>query len=167
MDLAELGKAVAKFAPALGALLPVPGGAAIGAAIASAFGGNIENPQELAQKIQADPHAAIKLAEIQANLQIGMRQADSIDLKTQAYDRKDARGYRDTFTAIFAFIVLLGSFAVSAYILYLVKLGDISNLECTIIGGLITHFLAEAKEVRAYYFGGLIQRAKETLLINK
>jgi hypothetical protein len=91
MNLAELGKTVAKYAPAIGALLPLPGGAAIGTAIAAAFGGDIKDPAALASKIQQDPQAAIKLAELQNNLAISMRQAEVKEREIDVDDKKSAR----------------------------------------------------------------------------
>lgn len=79
MNLSELGKTVAKFAPFLGAVLPVPGAAILGNAIGAAFGGDVNDPQDLINKINnTDPtEAKIKLVQIQnqheemiANLQL-------------------------------------------------------------------------------------------------
>jgi hypothetical protein len=162
MDLAELGKTVAKFAPTLGALLPVPGGAAIGAAIASAFGGDINKPEELAAKVQVDPQAAIKLAEIQANLQIGMRQAVSEDYKTEVADRNSARqretsfisaGKRDYTASILAYIGVIGSFATIISILYLIKVNQMSNFEAGIAASVITFCVAIVTKIYEYHFG--------------
>ena len=91
MNLSDLGKAVAKFAPTLGALLPLPGGAAIGTAIAQIFGGDVKDPEGLIWKINQDPEAALKLIEIQNNLQVSLRNADVEDYKTEVEDRKSAR----------------------------------------------------------------------------
>lgn len=66
MDLKSLGRTVAKFAPMLGKLIPIPG---VGIAIdllASAFGVEPE-PSIIAQAIAADPQAGIKIAQIEAD----------------------------------------------------------------------------------------------------
>ena len=62
----KLGKVVARAAPLLGSLLPIPGGAALGGLIAGAFGGNPNDPAELAKLIEADPDSAVKLKQIEA-----------------------------------------------------------------------------------------------------
>jgi len=59
----KLARTVAKYAPMLGAALPIPGGAAIGSIIAAVFGA--EDPAELEQIIAKDPQSAIKLREIE------------------------------------------------------------------------------------------------------
>lgn len=66
MNWKDLGKTVAKFAPLLGDLLPIPGAGIAGKLIASAFG--VDNtPDAIAQAIAADPDAGIKLATIESN----------------------------------------------------------------------------------------------------
>lgn len=67
MSWKDLGSTVAQFAPLLGAALPIPGGAALGSMIASVFGGNADDPASLNRAIQANPEAAVKLKEIEAN----------------------------------------------------------------------------------------------------
>jgi len=66
MNWSEVGRTVAKFAPLLGKLLPIPGAGIAGDLIASAFG--VENtPDAIHQAITTDPSAAIKLAKIEAD----------------------------------------------------------------------------------------------------
>lgn len=60
---------VAKVAPALGTALGGPAGAAVGTAIAAAVGTKAD-PEEVQRALEADPQAAVKLREIQANLQL-------------------------------------------------------------------------------------------------
>jgi len=65
MDLKSLGRTVAKFAPMLGKLIPIPG---VGVGIdllAAAFGVEPE-PNVVAQAIAADPDAGVKIAQIEA-----------------------------------------------------------------------------------------------------
>jgi hypothetical protein len=72
MDWSDLGESIADFAPMLGALLPIPGGTAIGKMISSAFGSDSDDPEELAKIIKADPQAAIKLREIELNNKVDL-----------------------------------------------------------------------------------------------
>jgi hypothetical protein len=64
MDWKEVGKTAAKFAPLIGAALPVPGGAAIGSIIASVFGVE-DSPDAVMKAMESDPEAAIKLRKIE------------------------------------------------------------------------------------------------------
>lgn len=68
MDWKTLGTAVADVAPALGTLLGGPLGGVAGSAIAAVFGTE-EDPGAVAEAIRHDPAAAVKLAEVEAQLE--------------------------------------------------------------------------------------------------
>lgn len=77
--LAEFGKTLAKQGlPLLGTLLGGPAGGAIGALVASAIGGDAEDPDGLAQIIATRPDALIKLRELEASKAVRLQ-----DLVTQ------------------------------------------------------------------------------------
>jgi hypothetical protein len=92
MDWKELGAEVAKIGlPLLGAVLPIPGGVAIGTALASAIGAKSTNPSDIFAKLSASADALQKAKEFELThqekmLQLGldfdkaMRQADSVDI---------------------------------------------------------------------------------------
>lgn len=66
MNWDEVGRLIAKSAPLIGKLLPIPGAGIVGDLVASAFG--VENtPDAIHQAITSDPQAAIKLARIEAD----------------------------------------------------------------------------------------------------
>jgi len=65
MNLKDLGNTVAKFAPALGSVLPLPGGALLGTIIGDLFGGSLANTEELIKKINGDTEAKTKLIQIE------------------------------------------------------------------------------------------------------
>lgn len=64
MDWREVGRTVARSAPALGAALGGPAGAAVGGLVAAAFGTDA-TPAAVSAAIAADPNAAVKLHEAQ------------------------------------------------------------------------------------------------------
>lgn len=68
MEWKDLGKVVADSAPALGTLLLGPAGTVVGSIIAGVFGTEPE-PGAVAEAIKRDPQAAVKLAEIQAQVE--------------------------------------------------------------------------------------------------
>lgn len=71
MNLAELGKTIIQYgAPLLGTAIAGPAGTAIGQIVAHEFGGSINEPEKLIDKITNDPTASVKLAEIQSNTKI-------------------------------------------------------------------------------------------------
>lgn len=67
MEWNEVGRAVAKFAPALGTVLGGPLGTVAGGMIAAVFGAD-DDPESVAKAIERDPEAAVKLAEIDAEV---------------------------------------------------------------------------------------------------
>lgn len=65
MDWSSLGQTIASAAPALGTALGGPAGGAVGGLIASAFGADPNDPEDVAAKVQADPEMAAKLQKIE------------------------------------------------------------------------------------------------------
>lgn len=64
----DIATTVGKIAPAAGGALGGPAGAAVGGLIASALGVSAR-PEAVAQALQADPQAAVKLRQIEADLE--------------------------------------------------------------------------------------------------
>lgn len=67
MDWKELGQQIAKIGlPLLGAALPIPGGAALGSALAAAIGSPSGNPQDILATLTSSAEAVEKAKEFQA-----------------------------------------------------------------------------------------------------
>lgn len=66
MNWSDLGKKIIDLSPEIGLAISGPGGAAIGAILASKFGSGKE-PDAVSAAISADPEAAIKLQQIKAD----------------------------------------------------------------------------------------------------
>lgn len=75
MNWRDLAEKVGKIAPVLGAALGGPAGGAIGALISTAIGTE-NSPQAVAAALIADPSLALKLKEIEANLEIAKLNAE-------------------------------------------------------------------------------------------
>ncbi len=92
MDWKGVGESIAKIGlPLLGAVLPVPGGAAIGTALASAIGASNSDPQTVLNLLTTSADAMTKakqfelthqetMLKLQLDHEIAMRQADSADI---------------------------------------------------------------------------------------
>lgn len=91
MGIKDLVATVVKYAPALGAVLPLPGGAAIGQIIAETFGGTTDDYNDLARKIEKDPDAALKLQQINLTHQEVMKNIELQQLVAENDDIKSAR----------------------------------------------------------------------------
>lgn len=78
MNWSDIAKSVSSFAPAVGAALGGPPGAAIGAAIAGLLGVNA-TPTDVSQALKTDPEAAVKLKALEVQLATAQLNADSSD----------------------------------------------------------------------------------------
>ena len=97
MDWKEIGERVAQLGlPLLGAALPVPGGAAIGAALAAAIGAEGGTPEAVLKALTADAEAVLKAKEFELSHQAAMlqitTQAETRLYEIEVDDRKSARG---------------------------------------------------------------------------
>lgn len=164
MDLASFAKTVAKFAPLLGSVLPIPGGTVIGEIIAHEFGGDASNLDDLANRIVTDPNAQLKLVEIQNNTKVQLQQlsvqniqnqlaAQTAIIESDRLDRANARqnNARSYMPEIVTFLIFTG-FIGACYMLIsgnapkadqqviFMMLGTIS----TAFGGAVTYWLGSS-----------------------
>lgn len=106
MDWKGLGKAITKAAPLLGSVVGsvVPGvgtavGGGVGALLASAFGGDPEDPTSLAQAIKQTPDAVLKLREIDTRhkeaLEALLLENRKVALEEHRADLADRAGARE------------------------------------------------------------------------
>ena len=93
--LSDVGKLIAQSAPLLGGALAGQAGATIGSLIAAKFGGSSTQPDALHTLINADPHATIKLKELELEHQIALQQlliqAEKDAQQLAVQDRASAR----------------------------------------------------------------------------
>lgn len=86
MDWKDLAGAVGRHAPVLGGLLAGPGGAAVGALVASVLGTGA-SPDEVSQALTVSPDAAVRLKELEAKKQVELQsllvQAESARLAAE------------------------------------------------------------------------------------
>lgn len=113
MSLADLGKTISKYAPLLGTVIGGAPGGAIGSILAATFGTS-DNPQELLAKINADPQAGIKLAEIESNYKVELQRIALQMTEVAAKDTANARASniqsKSTMPEIISFVVMIGFF---------------------------------------------------------
>jgi hypothetical protein len=145
MDWKELGTAIAKIGlPLLGAVLPIPGGAAIGGALASAIGAKAE-PGDILAKLTQSAEAVEKAHEFELTHQetmlklsleheLAQRQADSADLaqvnETMRAELVNAQGeawYQKAWRPANGFAVAIGSLFATVGACYLCYVGIIQK----------------------------------------
>ena len=90
MSWSELGKTIAGYAPLLGGVVGGPAGASIGSMIASKFG--VENkPDQIANAINSDPEAAIKLRSIELDNKTELEKIAMELARSEIADKQNAR----------------------------------------------------------------------------
>jgi hypothetical protein len=177
LDLKSLGKAIAKFAPLLGAVLPIPGGAALGVAIKTAFGADDADDKELANIIAASPDAAVKLRQIEADHKIQIEKilseqaiaqlnADTVAIGKEAEDRASARemalksriwGIDNIIKGWLAFSSVL----IIVICLYGILQSKISEQEVTLINGILNLVAGTYLAMAGFYFGSSFNAHKK------
>lgn len=167
MDLKDIGTALAKLGlPLLGAALPIPGGAAIGAALASAIGSDSTAPADILSKLTQDADALQKArefelthAETMLSLQIEQSKVDAGDTAS-ARDREIKTG--DVWTPR---VLALFVFSLYAFVQWFV-LTHVVPIESRDLAarGMGTLDLAVGLIV-GYYFGSTVHSARKTELL--
>lgn len=90
MDWKKVGRTVGKIAPMLGTALGGPGGAVVGAIVASALG--VDNsPDSIEQAVKNDPNAAVKLREVELQHKERLELIAFKTLSTELSDKANAR----------------------------------------------------------------------------
>ncbi len=170
MDWKEIGERVAQLGlPLLGAALPVPGGAAIGAALAAAIGAEGGTPEAVLKALTADAEAVLKAKEFELSHQAAMlqitTQAETRLYEIEVDDRKSARasqvGGQSKVPAILAGLVTCGFFGV----LIGMMTGDLKSNDnqalLLLLGSLATAWGATIN----YYFGSTSDSRRKTEMI--
>lgn len=161
MNLGELGKTVAKFAPLLGSVLPIPGGAVLGQAIAGVFGGDLKNTDDLIEKINNDPEAELKLLDIQSRERLEIERLAVERIRFANEDRASARnkelehirltGKEDKTLKVLAYTVTLGFF-VSIYLVFS-QSSNLNESEKQMLSILLGMLAGKFQTIIDYFFG--------------
>lgn len=155
--LEKLSKVVANFAPLLGAVIPLPGASLVGQAIARAFGGDINNPDDLANKIQNDADASVKLRQIAMDESLGVERMAVDKMRLGNEDRANARqrqiALSDNTPNLIAKFIIVGHMLLLMVVILLLKFSTVNNFEEKILEMTIMSMSNAVMLVLAYYFG--------------
>ena len=166
MDWKGLGKEiVGKGAPALGSLLGGPVGNAVGGLIASVFGADPDDPDDIYEKLSADPDAIVKLKELEANHRERITElylADIQSARGREVELTRATGKRDINIYVLAWTVVAGFFLLAG-VLMVVPMPEGTNqtVVTLLFGGLVSGF----STVLAYFFGSSKSSADKTQMM--
>lgn len=171
MNWKDLGESLAKLGlPLLGAALPIPGGAAIGTALASAIGADSANPDDILAKITASSDAVLQARQFELTHQETMMQ---MQLKNEAdmyasevADRASARALQATDKSLT--LSVLAYIVVGSFIMMVAStLLGYAKVDSVLAGSLVGYLSAKAEQVIAFYFGSSrSSNAKDALLAN-
>jgi hypothetical protein len=167
MNFSDLGKAISNFAPLLGTVVGGAPGAVMGSIVASAFGGVASNPQDLIAKIQGDPDAGAKLAEIESNCKIELQRI-AMQMAENEFDFQNTKDAREKNTEsktmmpqILSIVVLIGFFACIWVILMYKQDAEDHDVLYMMLGGEVAAF----QQMLQYWLGSSSSsKFKDTLL---
>lgn len=177
MDFKAIGKALAKLGlPLLGAALPIPGGMAIGAALASQIGCDSADPEDILAKLTTDPNALLQAKQFEMTHQETMMRmtldSQIAGFRAEVDDRKDARDKLGSNTALWwVAVLILGTFAaVMSGVLYgswTILQGGISIKDVSVVaaisglvGSIVGYVAANAQTVINFLYGGSMGNEK-------
>lgn len=166
MNLAALAKtAVKNGAPLIGAVLGTPAGVAIGQLVAKAFGSDESDysTTDLINKINLDPDAKIKLAEIESNYKIELEkiilqntfnQMKSANENTANARENNNKHVENIYFSMFISFLVIASFYVCIYwiAIYPQDAGDhdvlymLFGIAGTAFGAVINYWLGSSAE---------------------
>ncbi len=156
-DLKKLGKTVSKFAPLLGAILPIPGGEMIGSAIKEAFAEPDDDINTVVKKIEADPNAKVKLQQIMSEERIAIEQLAVDRLSIEQAERANARQreieLKDRTPSLIALTIISGYMLMMLVVIFTLKFFTLNAFEEKILEVMLASLSSAVMFVLAYYFG--------------
>lgn len=175
--MSKLTEIISRIAPVLGAVIPLPGASLIMNLIGAAFGG-ASSDDELADKIAADPDAAVKLKEIEDNTKVQLQQiaatqaqaemaAQTAIIQSDQADRASARLMAtSTKSHVQTVMVTFLSIAIALLIGYLCKYGLPQDAQSnSILYMLIGQLSAGFGMALNFFFGTSASSAKKDDMI--
>ena len=171
MNLQDLSKAISKFAPILGSVIPLPGASAISSIVAQVFGEPEKNIDKIIEKINSLPDAEIRLKQIQSSYEIEISKIVSneriSEVNAEQLDRSNARNLqvetKSSVPSTLTYIITVGFFVI-VLALFLEPIPEQNeSLVYTLVGCYTTVFLS----CIAYWFGtSFTSQKKDNMLYN-
>jgi hypothetical protein len=179
MDLKSLGIAIAKLGlPLLGAALPIPGGMALGAALASQIGSPSADPSDILATLTGNAQALAQAKQFELTHQEVMLKltldAQTAQFQSEVSDRQDARAKLSSNSALWwiAAAVLLTFAVIMAAVLYGswtllaggITIKDVSVVAAIsgLVGSIVGYVAANAQTVINFLYGGSMGNEKNS-----
>lgn len=177
MDLKTLGVEIAKLGlPLLGAALPIPGGMALGAALASQIGSPSTQPEDILATLTGNAQALAQAKQFELTHQETMLKltldAQTAQFQAEVSDRQDARSKLASNDALWwiAALVLVTFAAVMSTVLFGswrlleggITIKDVSVVAAIsgLVGSIVGYVAANAQTVINFLFGGSMGNEK-------
>lgn len=164
--------------PMLGAALPLPGGAAIGAALANSIGAPSDKPEDILAHLTQSAEALQKAREFEATNQTTILKitvdAEQAIYEAEVKDRDSARNrevqIKDNTPRRLAYILIGGFLGVSvlqlvALMFFPTEAASIPPQGWLLIGNISGYLANEAKQAGGYYFGTSQDSGRKTELL--
>jgi hypothetical protein len=156
----KLSEIISKYAPAAGSLLnlALPGSGLILQGIASLFGANSASEDDIIEKIQQDPEAALKLVTFEkehAQAMLALTLQDVQNARQREIEITKSLGKRDWFIPFLAFFVLFGYFTIMGFLFFV----NIDPDSKEIVHLLFVQASSMAMLVLTFFFGASIQKS--------
>lgn len=164
MEWSDITGLVGKYAPVVGTVIGGPGGAAVGAMVASALG--VENsPKAVEKAIASDPDAALKLREFELDNEKHLREMAFKTLDVELKDKQSARiAHKNNPMPAVICVALTLLVAAGAYFLF-TKAIPTDNAEITYL--LFGTLLAKWGDSIAYWVGTTRSSAQKTEMLKE
>lgn len=171
MDIQDIARKFAEIGlPLLGAALPIPGGMALGTALAASLGCPNGTPEELLSHLTANPEQIEKAREFEVNnrkeILFATMSHELETYRTETADRDSARkrdvDSKDGTNRTLAYIVIGSFIAMTA-----ATLMGWAKADSVMAGTLIGYLSAKAEQVIAFYFGSTSGSQRKTELLSQ
>lgn len=162
MSTQALIQKISSYAPLVGTALDGPLGGLIGTLIENLFGASPKNPDELLNKINADPEAELKLKSLQYQHETELAQINAGNVKEEIDDVENARdreiqlaklGIKDKMTHFLAFIIIGSVIG----IVFAQLIPGINTSNSAIVGQTCGMLTREILQICSYYFGKILE----------
>lgn len=157
MDFTSIAGQIAKIGlPLLGAVLPIPGGAALGTALASYIGSPSAKPEDILATLTASADAVEKAKEFQTThteTMLQLHQSYALQMyQAEVADRASARvmqtGVRSFTVPVLAYTIVGAFVAMVAGTLL-----GYAKVDSVLAGTLVGYLSAKCEQVVGFYFG--------------
>lgn len=156
--MASLANIVSRSAPLLGTVIGGPIGAGVGmvvSGIASLFGGDPGNQDDLVERIKADPDAALKLREFELQHTVDLQKvyADNVaSARNREIQITATTGKRDWLMVFLAVFITVGFFAMCLIVAFTKMDKTDHDIFYMLLGGIASGF----NVILNFYFGSSI-----------